>query len=54
LQEEFRRQGDKAMWIIKPAGRSQGKGIFLANKISALQQLEPRDSEPHIVQQYIS
>eukprot|EP00927_Polykrikos_kofoidii_P074103 TRINITY_DN70067_c0_g1_i1.p1 TRINITY_DN70067_c0_g1~~TRINITY_DN70067_c0_g1_i1.p1 ORF type:complete len:513 (-),score=66.54 TRINITY_DN70067_c0_g1_i1:140-1588(-) len=33
--EEFKRQqGQGAVWIMKPVGKSQGKGIFLFNKLS--------------------
>jgi tubulin polyglutamylase TTLL1 len=33
--EEFRKN-NKAMWIMKPCGRAQGKGIFLVNKLNQL------------------
>lgn len=33
--EEFRRNLN-AMWIMKPCGRAQGKGIFLVNKLNQL------------------
>jgi tubulin polyglutamylase TTLL1 len=33
--EEFRRKPDE-MWIMKPTARSQGKGIFLVNKLTQL------------------
>ena len=29
--EEFKKQG--GVWIMKPIGKSQGKGIFLCNKL---------------------
>lgn len=29
--EEFKKQG--GVWIMKPIGKSQGKGIFLLNKL---------------------
>ena len=29
--EEFKKQG--GIWIMKPIGKSQGKGIFLVNKL---------------------
>jgi tubulin polyglutamylase TTLL9 len=35
--DEFKRQqGDKSVWIMKPIARSQGKGIFLFNKLSSV------------------
>jgi tubulin polyglutamylase TTLL1 len=33
--EEFRKTS-KNMWIMKPCGRAQGKGIFLVNKLNQL------------------
>lgn len=42
--EEFRRQ-PQATWIMKPAGRAQGKGIFLINKLSQVR--IPRDPGVH-------
>lgn len=33
--EEFRRN-QSAMWIMKPSGKAQGKGIFLVNKLNQL------------------
>ncbi len=33
--EEFRRNPN-AMWIMKPTARSQGKGIFLINKLAQI------------------
>ena len=33
------------MWIMKPVGRAQGKGIFLVNKLSQVSEWKPvRDS----------
>ena len=32
------------LWIMKPAGRSQGKGIFLVNKLSAVLKWSPENS----------
>lgn len=35
--DEFKKQqGDKNVWIMKPIARSQGKGIFLFNKLSSV------------------
>lgn len=31
--EEFKRNPPKTMWIMKPAGRAQGSGIFLVDKL---------------------
>ena len=33
--DEFKRSPE-AMWIMKPAARAQGKGIFLVNKLTQL------------------
>ena len=33
--EEFRRN-QNVMWIMKPSGKAQGKGIFLVNKLNQL------------------
>lgn len=30
----------KNVWIMKPTGKSQGKGIFLINKLSQISQWE--------------
>ena len=35
FQEEFKKNGN-SMWIMKPCGRAQGKGIFLVNKLNQL------------------
>ncbi|KAJ3087518.1 putative tubulin polyglutamylase ttll9, partial [Quaeritorhiza haematococci] len=41
FQEEFKRQGGRpggSVWIMKPVGRAQGKGIFLINRMSQIAQ----------------
>ena len=35
--EEFKRSG--GVWIMKPIGSAQGKGIFLFNKLSQVGEL---------------
>lgn len=46
---------DKTIWIMKPIGRSQGKGIFLFNKINEISEWSEtaNQPEPYIVQRYI-
>ncbi|KAG9394015.1 Tubulin-tyrosine ligase/Tubulin polyglutamylase [Carpediemonas membranifera] len=59
--EEFRASG--GVWIAKPVGRAQGRGIFLFNKLSQVSEWRrgsryEQDSEPgpetYVFQQYIS
>ncbi|KAL7754016.1 putative tubulin polyglutamylase ttll9 [Sorochytrium milnesiophthora] len=64
--EEFKRN-PKSVWIMKPVGRAQGRGIFLINKVSQVSgwkrdpkpaaRLEngeqPEGPEAYIVQRYI-
>lgn len=39
---------------MKPTGKSQGKGIFLFNKLSSIAQWESHSAENYIVQRYIN
>jgi hypothetical protein len=39
---------------MKPTAKSQGKGIFLFNRIGAIQAWSEAQSEPYICQKYIS
>ncbi|CAD8053008.1 unnamed protein product [Paramecium sonneborni] len=64
--EEFKRQSQngesKTPWIMKPIGKSQGKGIFIFNKIQSISQWkntlrfnqEAQQAESYIVQKYIA
>ena len=63
--EEFKRcnnNQEKSVWIMKPIGKSQGKGIFLFNKIPQISQWKSSfrynpdnpQAEPYIVQKYIA
>ncbi|CAK73860.1 unnamed protein product (macronuclear) [Paramecium tetraurelia] len=63
FNEEFKKQGDnKTAWIMKPIGKSQGRGIFLFNKIQQISQWknqvkfnpENPSAESYIVQRYIA
>jgi hypothetical protein len=41
--EEFRKvqtTGEKSIWIMKPTGKSQGKGIFLFNRLGQVSNWE--------------
>ena len=57
--EEFRKIG--GVWIMKPIGKSQGRGIFLLNKLTQISQWkndfrwkpDSPQAEPYIVQKYI-
>jgi tubulin polyglutamylase TTLL9 len=59
--EEFKRN-QTTVWIMKPVGKSQGKGIFLFSKLQQVSQWkndfrwkpENPQAEPYIVQRYIS
>ena len=35
--KELRQNGVNQIWIMKPIGRAQGKGIFLVNKLSQIE-----------------
>ncbi|KAL5475649.1 hypothetical protein EMCRGX_G025491 [Ephydatia muelleri] len=59
--EEFKRN-PALTWIVKPAGRSQGSGIFLVNKLSQLKKWSkdptkpnevPHTRETYVISQYI-
>jgi tubulin polyglutamylase TTLL9 len=61
FQEEFKRNPG-GIWIMKPVGKAQGKGIFLINKLSQISnwkkdpRLKSKDEEApeaYIVQKYI-
>ncbi|CAD8060978.1 unnamed protein product [Paramecium sonneborni] len=64
--EEFKKQSQngesKTPWIMKPIGKSQGKGIFIINKIQSISQWkntlrfnqEAQQAEAYIVQKYIA
>jgi tubulin polyglutamylase TTLL9 len=60
FHEEFKKTG--GLWIMKPVGKAQGKGIFLINKMSQISgwrkdsRLNPSSEdnpEAYIVQRYI-
>ncbi|CUG88411.1 tubulin tyrosine ligase, putative [Bodo saltans] len=55
--EEFKRHPGST-WIVKPTNRSQGKGIFLVNKLTQMNRwlrdkLADEDQNPFIVSRYI-
>ena len=63
--EEFKRQG--GLWIMKPIGSAQGKGIFLFSKLSEISewrsdyrykpgpgQQSAKEAEAYVVQRYIN
>jgi tubulin polyglutamylase TTLL9 len=61
FKDEFSKYNKETIWIMKPVGRSQGKGIFLFDKLSQIQEWksnfrykpENPTAEPYIVQRYI-
>jgi tubulin polyglutamylase TTLL9 len=56
LEEYKKTSKDKYIWIMKPIGKSQGKGIFLFTKISDISEWAETATapEPYIVQRYIN
>jgi tubulin polyglutamylase TTLL1 len=57
FQEEFKRNPGST-WIVKPTNRSQGKGIFLINKLTQMnrwlkEKQADEDANPFIVSRYI-
>ena len=53
--EEFKNQSG-AIWIMKPIGKAQGKGIFLFNKLSQINEWKYDNkwkAEAYVVQRYI-
>jgi tubulin polyglutamylase TTLL9 len=61
--EEFKKnQSNNTVWIMKPVGKSQGKGIFLFNKLNHISSWknnyrwtpENPQAEPYIVQRYVN
>ena len=65
--EDFKRQADKPIWIAKPTGRAQGRGIFLFTDLREVKiwkkasenRGKPKDDdeddvENYVVQRYIT
>merc|ERR1719387_3088461 len=68
--EEFKKQPQGTYWIMKPVGKSQGKGIFLFDKLNQIadwrqdpkwmrkdekkEEDEEKEAEPYVVQKYLS
>merc|ERR1719502_40947 len=65
--EEFKRSGSGGAWIMKPIGRSQGKGIFIFQKLSQISKWrtdgrwrnkdadgKEQEAEAYVVQRYIA
>lgn len=50
--EEFRRNPN-SMWIVKPIGKAQGRGIFLINKISQIKKWSNKSQEAYVISRYI-
>eukprot|EP00916_Digyalum_oweni_P006048 GHVL01010420.1.p1 GENE.GHVL01010420.1~~GHVL01010420.1.p1 ORF type:complete len:221 (-),score=22.71 GHVL01010420.1:355-1017(-) len=54
--DEFKKHGPDTIWIMKPVGKSQGKGIFLFDKLSAISEwrkYDKPDVQSYVVQRYI-
>lgn len=60
FNEEYKRQPN-SLWIMKPIGKSQGKGIFIFSKINMIADWkhdyrwkpDGQQAEPYIVQKYL-
>ncbi|KAL0236881.1 hypothetical protein PCE1_000278 [Barthelona sp. PCE] len=50
--EEFKRTPG-GVWIMKPIGRAQGKGIFLFEKLRDIEQWKSQSTEEHRVENYV-
>ena len=58
FSEEFKRHPPGTIWIVKPTNRSQGKGIFLVNKLLHMnkwlrEKNAEEDNNPFIVSKYV-
>ena len=57
--EEYKNHPPGAIWIMKPVGKAQGKGIFLFNKLSEISDWKRKSdstaqqAESYVVQRYI-
>ena len=43
LLQEYKKSPANSMWIVKPTARSQGKGIFLINKLAQVNAYKTTD-----------
>lgn len=41
------------MWIVKPTGKAQGKGIFIINKLSQMKKWSKNGKEGYVISRYI-